>query len=93
MSHPGTALMGLYPSRVDGWTGASQGYEAYGLRDTLGVKFESINVPPEVTAARLPGAGARFAARLAELPYLANWSVALKAEAQGRIRPSLLFGD
>jgi choline dehydrogenase-like flavoprotein len=93
MAHPGTAVMGLYPTRVDAWTGASQGYEAYGLRDTLGAKFESINVPPEVTAARLPGAGARFAARLAELPHVANWSVALKADAEGRIRPSRLFGD
>lgn len=93
MAHPGTALIGLYPSRVDPWTGASQGYEAYGLRDTLGVKFESINVPPEVTAARLPGAGARFAKRLAELPHVANWAVALRAEAEGRIRPHWLLGD
>lgn len=93
MAHPGTAVMGLYPDRVDAWTGASQGYEAYGLRDTLGVKFESINVPPEVTAARLPGAGARFVRRLAELPHVANWSVALRAETEGRVRPSLLLGD
>jgi choline dehydrogenase-like flavoprotein len=50
-------------------------------------------VPPEVTAARLPGAGARFARRLEELPHVANWAVALKADAEGRIRPSLLFGD
>ncbi len=93
MAHPGTAMMGLYASRVDPWTGASQGWEAYGLRDTLGAKFESINVPPEVTAARLPGAGARFAERLRELVHVANWSVALKAEAEGVVRPSLLFGD
>jgi choline dehydrogenase-like flavoprotein len=93
MAHPGTALMGLYPAVVDPWTGASQGYEAFGLRDTLGVKFESINVPPEVTAARLPGAGARFAQRLDELPHVANWAVALKADTEGTIQPSLLFGD
>jgi choline dehydrogenase-like flavoprotein len=93
MAHPGTAVMGLYAERVDAWTGAAQGYEAYGMRDTLGVKFETINVPPEVTAARLPGAGARFARRLEELPHVANWSLALKAEAEGTVRPSLLFGD
>jgi choline dehydrogenase-like flavoprotein len=93
MAHPGTAMMGLYEARVDAWTGASQGYEVFGLRDTLGVKFETINIPPEVTAARLPGAGARFAQRLEQLPHVANWAVALKAEAEGRIRPSLLFGD
>jgi choline dehydrogenase-like flavoprotein len=93
MAHPGTAVMGLYNDRVDCWSGASQGYEAYGLRDTLGVKFESINVPPEVTAARLPGAGERFARRIAELPYVANWSAALRAEAEGNIRPSIFVGD
>lgn len=93
MAHPGTALMGLYPERVDAWTGASQGYEVFGLRDTVGVKFETINVPPEVTAARLPGAGARFARRLEELPHVANWAVALKADAEGLVRPSLFFGD
>jgi choline dehydrogenase-like flavoprotein len=93
MAHPGTAVMGFYPARVDSWRGASQGWEAYGLRDTLGVKFESINVPPEVSAARLPGAGARLAKWIDRLPHVANWSVALRAEAQGRIRPSLLFGD
>ena len=93
MAHPGTAVMALYDTRVDSWSGAAQGWEAYGLRDTLGVKFESINVPPEVTAARLPGAGARLGEYLERLPNLANWSVALRAEAEGRIRPSLLFGD
>jgi choline dehydrogenase-like flavoprotein len=92
-AHPGTAVMGFYPTPVDSWTGAAQGWEAYGLRDTLGVKFESINVPPEVSAARLPGAGARFGAYLERLPNVANWSVALRAEAEGRIRPSLLFDD
>jgi choline dehydrogenase-like flavoprotein len=46
-----------------------------------------------VTAARLPGAGARFAARLQQLPHVANWSVALKADTEGLVRPSLLFGD
>jgi choline dehydrogenase-like flavoprotein len=93
MAHPGTAVMGLYSQPVDSWSGASQGFEAYGLRDTLGVKFETINVPPEVTAARLPGAGADFARRLDELRHVANWAVVLKADAEGRIRPSALFGD
>jgi choline dehydrogenase-like flavoprotein len=93
MAHPGTVVMGIYPTRVDPWTGASQGFEAYGLRDTLGVKFESVNVPPEVAAARLPGAGARLGQRIDELPQVANWAVVLKADAEGTIRPSRLFGD
>ena len=62
MAHPGTTVMGVYPDRVDMWTGASQGYEVLGLRDTVGVKLESINVPPEVVAARFFPAPARASA-------------------------------
>jgi choline dehydrogenase-like flavoprotein len=93
MAHPGTSVTGVYPDRVDMWTGASQGYEAYGLRDSLGIKFETINVPPEVAASRLPGAGQRFARQLERLDHLAAWAVALRAEAEGSVRPSRLFGD
>lgn len=93
MSHPGTPVMGVYPQVVNMWRGASQGYEAIGLRDTLGVKVESLNVPPEVVSSRLPGAGAKLASYLEKLPHLTTWSIAVKAEAQGRVRPSWLFGD
>lgn len=93
MSHPGTSVAGIYPERVDPWVGASQGFEAYGMRDSLGVKFESINVPPEIVASRMPGAGARFAASLERLPYMAIWAAALRAEAQGTVTPSWLFGE
>ena len=53
-AHPGTSVFGVYPDRIGSWSGASQGYEAYGLRDMLGVKFESTNVPSDVAASRLP---------------------------------------
>jgi choline dehydrogenase-like flavoprotein len=93
MAHPGTTVMGLYPDRVNMWLGASQGYEAIGMRDTLGVKFETINVPPEVAAARLPGVGDRLARYIDRLDRVTSWSIALRADAQGSIRPSRLFGD
>ena len=93
MAHPGTSIVGVYPQRIDMWTGASQGYEAFGLRDKLGVKLETINIPPEVSAARLPGAGPRLAAWMERLPHVGAWAIALKAEAEGTVRPSWLFGD
>jgi choline dehydrogenase-like flavoprotein len=93
MAHPGTTVMGLYPDPVGAWTGASQGYEVLGLRDTLGIKMESINVPPEVSAARMPGAGARLRGYIERLDHLAVWSVAVRADAIGSVRPSWLFGD
>jgi choline dehydrogenase-like flavoprotein len=84
--------MGIYPEPVGTWTGAAQGYEAFGLRDTLGVKFESINVPPEIAMSRLPGAGRRFAAHYDRMPHFANWAVALRADGEGSVRPSRFFG-
>jgi choline dehydrogenase-like flavoprotein len=93
MAHPGTTVMALYPDAVDMWTGAAQGYEAFGLRDSLGVKLETINVPPEVVASRLPGAGGRFARWLEQLPRIAAFAIALRAEAQGTVRPSRLLGE
>jgi choline dehydrogenase-like flavoprotein len=93
MAHPGTTVMGIYPERVGAWTGASQGYEIVGLREAGGVKLESINVPPEVAAARLPGVGRRLAGYLDRLDHVACWAVAVRADAEGRVRPSRLFGD
>lgn len=92
MAHPGSGVMAFYPDPVRAWTGASQGYEATGLRDTLGVKLESINVPPEVTASRFPGAGRRFAQFLERINHVANWAVAVRMEAEGQVRPSRLLG-
>jgi choline dehydrogenase-like flavoprotein len=92
MAHPGSSVMGFYKEPVRAWTGPSQGYEAIGLRDTLGVKLESINVPPEITASRFPGAGARFGAYLSRLNHVANWAVAVRMNAEGQVRPSRLLG-
>jgi choline dehydrogenase-like flavoprotein len=93
MVHPGASLVALYPNPVRAWTGASQGYEVFGLRDSVGLKFESLNVPPEVIASRLPGAGRRLAAYLERLDHVATWAVVVRADAEGRVRPSRLFGD
>jgi choline dehydrogenase-like flavoprotein len=93
MAHPGTTVMGQYPERVNMWRGASQGFEVLGWRDELGIKCESINVPPEVVAARLPGSGRKLAEGIAALDRIAAWAIAVKAETEGSVRPSLLFGD
>jgi choline dehydrogenase-like flavoprotein len=93
MAHPGASLLAFYSDRISAWTGAAQGYEVTSLRDTEGVKFESLNVPPEVTASRLPGAGRRLASYLERLDHCATFAVVVRAEAEGTVRPSRLFGD
>lgn len=93
MAHPGTSVMALYRQPVRMWNGAAQGYEVTGLRDSLGIKLESINVPPEVVAGRLPGAGQRLRAYLERINHVAAWAVAVRMDAEGSVRPSLLMGD
>lgn len=93
MAHPGTSVMALYRAPVHMWNGAAQGYEVTGLRDRLGIKLESINVPPEVVAGRLPGAGQRLRAYLERLNHVAAWAVAVRMDAEGTVRPSFIQGD
>ncbi|MCS6914945.1 MAG: GMC family oxidoreductase [Myxococcales bacterium] len=92
MAHPGSTVIGLYDEPVRMWSGASQGHEVIGLRDTLGVKLETINVPPEILASRLPGAGQRFRQYLEQLDHLAAWAVAVRMQARGVARPAPLLG-
>jgi choline dehydrogenase-like flavoprotein len=92
-AHPGTGIGALYDRPINMWNGAAQGYETLGLRDTLGVKLESINVPPEVLGSRLPGIGKDYQRYLENLPNVGVWSLAIRAEAHGSVRPSRLFGD
>ena len=66
--HPGVAVMGVFPERVDPQFGATQGMQSlHFLRD--GYKLETLWAPPAVLAVRLPGAGLALKERLAEIPF------------------------
>jgi choline dehydrogenase-like flavoprotein len=70
--HPGVAVTGIFPDRVDPQFGATQGYQSkHFLRQ--GFKLETLWAPPPVLAVRMPGYGADLKRRLAELPYSATW--------------------
>lgn len=88
--HPGSALVGRFDEDVCMGFGASQGYEVP-MRER-GFKLEALSLPPEMLAARLPGAGARWQRRLAELGHYAQWSVVIRMEAKGSVRPGLFGG-
>lgn len=68
--HPGTAMMGIFPDRVDPQFGATQGYQSLHFLER-GFKLETLWAPPGVFAVRLPGFGHALKARLAELPHAA----------------------
>lgn len=89
MAHPGCAVVGRFESPVGMRYGATQGYEVP-LRERR-MKLESLSMPPEMLAVRLPGAGLGWQKRCAELDHYAQWAVQVRMEARGRVRPAL-FG-
>jgi choline dehydrogenase-like flavoprotein len=64
--------------------GATQAYEVPLHEDRL--KLESISLPPELLAARLPGAGAEWQARLQNLDRFAQWCAIVRMQARGSVR-------
>ena len=89
-AHPGAAVVGRFDEPVSIGQGGTQAYEVP-LR-SRGLKLESLALPPEMLAARLPGAGALWQERLAHLDHFAQWAALVRMQAHGRVRPTL-FGD
>jgi choline dehydrogenase-like flavoprotein len=84
-THPGTAVIGHFDRPVDMWFGATQGYESLQFWDE-GMKFETVGMPLELTAARLPEVGPALMHALASFGHLAVWGVEVRARAHGRVR-------
>jgi len=68
--------------------GATQGAECTHLRRTEGIKLETIGMPPELAAVRIPGIGHELMKRMGVFPNLAVWAVVVRAEAEGAVRPA-----
>ncbi len=85
MAHPGCAVVGRFDEPVEMSFGGTQAYEVP-LRERR-IKLESLSLPPEMLAARLPGAGAEWVERLTQLDHFAQWAVQCRMEAVGRVRP------
>ena len=87
--HPGVALAGLFEDPVRIWEGATQSYEVTEFRPR-GIKIESLSLPPEMLAVRLPGVGDALMTLLADLDRVALAAVPIKARARGTVRASPL---
>jgi choline dehydrogenase-like flavoprotein len=83
-AHPGAAVVGRFGESVNMGYGATQGYEV--PMHEQGFKIESLSLPPEMLAARLPGAGDEWQARLSSLDEYAQWAVEMRMRAHGRVR-------
>jgi choline dehydrogenase-like flavoprotein len=88
--HPGVAIVGKFRERVGMGTGATQTYEVP-LR-ARGYKLESLSLPPELLAVRLPGAGAEWQMQLEHLGDYGQFCAVHRAEARGTVRPGLFGG-
>lgn len=89
-AHPGAAMVGAFEQPVHMGFGASQGYEV--PMRSRGFKLESLGLPPDMLAARLPGAGREWQERVAKLGHYAQWGGLVRMEAMGRVRRGLFDG-
>ncbi len=92
MAHPGGAVMGLYDNKVDMHYGATQGWASLEFRESKGLKMETLSMPLETIAGRVPGGGAELMERLKDFPYMANWVQVVRASARGTVKNGL-FGQ
>jgi choline dehydrogenase-like flavoprotein len=90
-AHPGTAVVGVFDRPVDMWFGATQGYETMHFWPER-MKFETVGMPIELTAARLPELGAPLMRAMAGFGHLCVWGVEVRARAEGRVRRALTGG-
>jgi choline dehydrogenase-like flavoprotein len=86
-AHPGAAVVGRFDRPVGMGFGATQAYEVP-FRDR-GFKVESLAMPPELLAARLPGAGRDWQEALGQLDHFAQFAAIQRVGARGRVRPGL----
>ena len=90
-AHPGTGVFGVYDDPVDQNIGATQGWASMAFRDEPGLKLETLAIPPEMVAGRLPGGGRELVRRFREYRHIAMWVAAVRAESAGTVRRGL-FG-
>jgi choline dehydrogenase-like flavoprotein len=90
-AHPGTAVLAEFDAPVEMWKGATQGHESLALWDDR-MKFESLALPPELGAVRLPGLGPALGDDMRRYGHIAQWAVQVRARAHGRVHDTLLGG-
>lgn len=84
-SHPGAGVLGIYDEPVDLHQGATQGWASLAFRDA-GYKLETLSLPLQMLAARLPGGGTTLVRRLGQSRHLNHLVLGLNARASGRVR-------
>jgi len=89
-AHPGTGIFGVYDHPVDQNVGATQGWASTAFRTEPGFKLETLAIPPEMVAGRLPGGGRELVRRFREYRHIAMWVAAVRAESAGTVKRGFL---
>ena len=85
-AHPGVGVAGVFDRPIHMDFGSTQGAETTHFRSSDRFKIETIALPPEMLAARMPGAGVELMRKLASYPNIAVWGVQIRARAEGRVK-------
>jgi choline dehydrogenase-like flavoprotein len=83
--HPGLGVAGVFDDPVAMSFGATQGAECLDLRTSDRLKLETLSMPPELGAVRIPGVGQELMRRMGSFANLAVWAIVLRAEAEGKV--------
>jgi len=85
-AHPGIGVAGVFDRPIGMDFGTTQGAETAHFRASDGFKVETISMPPELLAARMPGGGADLMRKLGEYPNIGVWGLQVRAEAEGVVK-------
>ncbi len=85
-AHPGIGVAGVFDRPIHMDFGTTQGAETSHYRASEGFKVETISMPPELLAARMPGAGTELMKKLGAYPNIGVWGVQIRCEAEGVVK-------
>jgi choline dehydrogenase-like flavoprotein len=83
--HPGLGIGGFFDRPISMNFGATQGAESIQFRTTDRYKLETIGMPPELAAARIPMLGHELSKRLASFANVAVWVAQIRMQAEGTV--------
>jgi choline dehydrogenase-like flavoprotein len=90
-AHPGTSLVARFNRPVSMNKGATQGLNSTQFIEQERFKIESLALPPELFALRLPSIGPTFMKNFMDYQHMLNWALVVRGEARGQIRS--VFGQ
>jgi choline dehydrogenase-like flavoprotein len=82
-AHPGIGMGGFFDRPIRMNFGANQGAESIAFRKSDRFKLETIGMPPDLAAARIPMLGAELSEKLASFANVAVWVAQVRMQAEG----------